>query len=62
MLGLLSVTEKNLGRKGGKYRKWDLKTDISNILESIEETLKLVGVLRSIEPYIPDSIEFRSDR
>lgn len=61
MLGLLSVTEKNLGRKGGKYRKWDLKTDVSNILESIEETLKVVGVLRSIEPYIPDSLELRSN-
>lgn len=49
MLGIAEVTERNEGRRGGKYREYTLKTDTKTVLGALEETIHRVGVHQSIE-------------
>jgi len=48
MLGIISVTERNEGRRGGTYREYALDMGIGLILSAMEDTVELVGVHDSI--------------
>jgi cell division control protein 6 len=48
MLGIISVTERNEGRRGGTYREYALDMDIGLILSAMEDTVELVGIHDSI--------------
>lgn len=52
MLGILNVTERNEGRRGGTYREYDLDMDIEMILSAMEDTVELVGIHESVLEYI----------
>ena len=52
MLGIISVTERNEGRRGGTYREYSLDMDVSLILSAMEDTVELVGVHDSVESYL----------
>ena len=51
MLGILSLTEKNEGLAGGKYREYGLQQDIGLIVTALEETLTSIGVHESLSSY-----------
>jgi len=51
MLGILSVTEKNEGLAGGKYREYDLQQDLGLVVTALEETIGSLGVHDSLESY-----------
>lgn len=48
MLGIADVTERNEGRRGGKYREYTLKTDVETVVEALDETIDRVGVHQSL--------------
>ena len=48
MLGIADVTERNEGRRGGKYREYTLKTDVDTVVEALDETISDVGVHQSL--------------
>jgi cell division control protein 6 len=48
MLGIADVTERNEGRRGGKYREYTLKTDIETVVTALDETISEVGVHQSL--------------
>ena len=48
MLGIADVTERNEGRRGGKYREYTLKTGIDTVIEALDETISRVGVHQSL--------------
>lgn len=52
MLGIISVTERNEGRRGGTYREYSLDMDVSLILSAMDDTVELVGVHDSVESYL----------
>jgi cell division control protein 6 len=52
MLGIVSVTERNEGRRGGTYREYALDMDVELILSAMADTVELVGVHDSIDPYV----------
>lgn len=52
MLGIISVTERNEGRRGGTYREYSLDMDVGLILSAMEDTVELVGVHESVETYM----------
>ena len=52
MLGIVSVTERNEGRRGGTYREYALDMDVELILSAMAHTVELVGVHDSIDPYV----------
>jgi cell division control protein 6 len=54
MLGIVSVTERNEGRRGGTYREYALDMDVELLLSAMAETVELVGVHDSIEEYVDD--------
>ncbi|GAB7021209.1 orc1/cdc6 family replication initiation protein [Halostagnicola bangensis] len=54
MLGLVSVTERNEGRRGGTYREYTLDMDIELILSALDDILEDVGVHDSIQKYMSD--------
>ncbi len=51
MLGILSLTEKNEGLAGGKYREYDLQQDLGLVVTALEETLDSIGVHESLSSY-----------
>ncbi|WP_101298364.1 orc1/cdc6 family replication initiation protein [Halegenticoccus soli] len=55
MLGIISVTERNEGRRGGTYREYALDMDVNLILSAMDETVELVGVHESLSEYIDPS-------
>jgi len=48
MLGIVSVTERNEGRRGGTYREYALDMDIDLVLSAMNDTVELVGIHDSI--------------
>lgn len=48
MLGIVSVTERNEGRRGGTYREYALDMDPKLILSAMESTVEIVGVHGSV--------------
>ncbi|QCS45035.1 orc1/cdc6 family replication initiation protein [Natrinema versiforme] len=54
MLGLVSVTERNEGRRGGTYREYTLDMDIELILSALDEVLDDVGIHDSIQEHLLD--------
>jgi len=52
MLGIVSVTERNEGRRGGTYREYDLDMDVELILSAMDDTVELVGVHESITEFV----------
>ncbi|SER38016.1 orc1/cdc6 family replication initiation protein [Natrinema salaciae] len=52
MLGLVSVTERNEGRRGGTYREYTLDMDIELILSALDEVLDDVGIHESIQGHL----------
>jgi len=57
MLGIVSVTERNEGRRGGTYREYDLDMDVELILSAMADTVELVGVHESITEFVETSDE-----
>lgn len=54
MLGLVSVTERNEGRRGGTYREYTLDMDIELILSALDDILEDVGIHDSVQRYLSD--------
>lgn len=48
MLGIVSVTERNEGRRGGTYREYELDLPVEQVLSALSETVELVGVHESV--------------
>ncbi|WP_232688801.1 orc1/cdc6 family replication initiation protein [Halobacterium zhouii] len=48
MLGIISVTERNEGRRGGTYREYELDMGVEQVLAAMSETVELVGVHESV--------------
>jgi cell division control protein 6 len=57
MLGIVSVTERNEGRRGGTYREYALDMDVELILSAMSDTVELVGVHDSISSYVDEEQE-----
>lgn len=55
MLGLVSVTERNEGRRGGTYREYTLEMDIQLIISALDDIITDVGVHDSLIGHLPDS-------
>ena len=55
MLGIVSMTERNEGRRGGTYREYALDMDVELVLSAMEETVELVGVHESISSYVDET-------
>lgn len=53
MLGLVSVTERNEGRRGGTYREYTLEMDVQLILSALDEIITDVGVHDSLQDHLP---------
>lgn len=56
MLGLVSVTERNEGRRGGTYREYTLSMDVDLILSALDEVVDEVGIHESIHTLVTDDI------
>ncbi|ESP86885.1 orc1/cdc6 family replication initiation protein [Candidatus Halobonum tyrrellensis] len=52
MLGIISVTERNEGRRGGTYREYALDMDVDLILDAMEDTVRDVGVHGSVQDFL----------
>ena len=48
MLGIADVTERNEGRRGGRYREYTLQTDPETVVNALDETIREVGVHDSL--------------
>ncbi len=51
MLGLISVTERNEGRRGGTYREYNLDMSANLILNALDDVLEDVGIHESVNQY-----------
>jgi cell division control protein 6 len=52
MLGIISVTERNEGRRGGTYREYALDLDPALVLSALEETVESVGIHDSVMDFV----------
>ncbi len=52
MLGLISVTERNEGRRGGTYREYDLDMNPELVLNALDNVLEQVGTHESVKQYL----------
>jgi cell division control protein 6 len=52
MLGIVSVTERNEGRRGGTYREYAIDMDVDLLLDAIEDTVREVGVHQSVQRFL----------
>jgi cell division control protein 6 len=48
MLGIADVTDRNEGRRGGKYHGYTLKTDTETVVTALDGTVSEVGVHQSL--------------
>ena len=48
MLGIADVTERNEGRRGGRYREYTLQTIPETVVDALDETIRAVGVHQSL--------------
>ncbi|MFB6081177.1 MAG: cell division control protein Cdc6, partial [Halanaeroarchaeum sp.] len=56
MLGIISVTERNEGRRGGTYREYELDMPVEQVLSALSETVELVGVHESVVELAEDVV------
>lgn len=56
MLGLVSVTERNEGRRGGTYREYALAMNVELLLSALDEVVDEVGIHESIHSLVTDDI------
>ena len=61
MLGIISVTERNEGRRGGTYREYALDMDADLLLSAMDETVELVGVHESVSGYYDNDVATLAD-
>ncbi|MFC5368733.1 Cdc6/Cdc18 family protein [Salinirubrum litoreum] len=54
MLGIVSVTERNEGRRGGTYREYAIDMDVDLLLDAIEDTVREVGIHQSVKRFLVD--------
>jgi cell division control protein 6 len=54
MLGIISVTERNEGRRGGTYREYAIDMDVDLLLDAIEDTVREVGIHQSVKRFLVD--------
>lgn len=52
MLGIVSVTERNEGRRGGTYREYAIDMDVDLLLDAIDDTVREVGVHQSVQQFL----------
>ena len=52
MLGIISVTERNEGRRGGTYREYALDMDVDLLLDAMADTVEDVGVHQSVQDFL----------
>jgi len=57
MLGLISVTERNEGRRGGTYREYDMDMRPELILSALDDVLNDVGVHESVKQHLISDTE-----
>jgi len=57
MLGLISVTERNEGRRGGTYREYDMDMSPELILSALDDVLNDVGVHESVKQHLISDTE-----
>ena len=48
MLGIADVTERNEGRRGGRYREYTLHTIPETVVDALDETIRAVGAHQSL--------------
>ena len=48
MLGIADVTERNEGRRGGRYREYTLQTTPETVVDALDETIREAGVHESL--------------
>ena len=53
-LGIVSVTERNEGRRGGTFREYDLDMDESLVLDAMDDTVEDVGLHASVQDFLID--------
>jgi cell division control protein 6 len=61
MLGIVSVTERNEGRRGGTYREYAIDMDVDLLLDAIEDTVREVGVHQSVQRFLVNDDLDRSE-
>ena len=61
MLGLISVTERNEGRRGGTYREYNLDMNANLILNALDDVLEDVGIHESVNQYLNAADEFEEE-
>jgi cell division control protein 6 len=61
MLGIVSVTERNEGRRGGTYREYAIDMDVDLLLDAIEDTVREVGVHQSVQRLLVDGEDEHAD-
>jgi cell division control protein 6 len=52
MLGIISVTERNEGRRGGTYREYAVDMDLNLLLDAMAETVDDVGIHTSVQEFL----------
>ncbi|MFW5934225.1 MAG: orc1/cdc6 family replication initiation protein [Halolamina sp.] len=57
MLGIISVTERNEGRRGGTYREYAIDMDLHLLLEAMADTVDDVGVHKSVQEFLEGDVE-----
>lgn len=55
MLGIVSSTERNEGRRGGTYRQYSLDMDIDMILSALSEIVEEVGIHTSVSELVDEN-------
>lgn len=57
MLGIIAVTERNEGRRGGTYREYEINMDINLIIDAMSEAIDDIGVHQTVQGYLSDDTE-----
>ncbi|MEZ3118123.1 orc1/cdc6 family replication initiation protein [Halobaculum sp. MBLA0147] len=57
MLGIVAVTERNEGRRGGTFREYELDMDENLVVEAMEGTVEDVGVHSSVQDLLIEDTE-----
>ena len=54
MLGIVSVTERNEGRRGGTYREYAIDMDLNLVLDAMSDTVDDVGLHESVREFLDE--------
>lgn len=57
MLGIISVTERNEGRRGGTYREYAIDMDLNLIIDAMSDTIDNVGVHHSVQEFLTEEAD-----